>query len=152
MSQLRVLTRTLVIDNSEILLVRNKDANFWYPPGGGWEYEHETITECAAREVSEETGYKVTIDRLLWLQEFHTEGKIFFETFWLAKLDTSNTQSKDQLAQHIDLDPSGMVEEARWYTQDELSNLKVFPKRIKTYQDYIKKQAAIPNPFIGTFK
>lgn len=149
---LRILTRTLVINDAKILLVRNKDANFWYPPGGGWEYEHETITECASREVKEETGYSVTIDRLLWLQEFHTEGKIFFETFWLAQLDEAITQREHSLEQHVDLDPNGMVEEARWYTQDELLDLKVFPKRVKKYQDYIEKQAAIENPFIGTFK
>ncbi len=152
MSQLRILARTLVIDHSNrILLVRNRDANFWYPPGGQWEYEDETITECASREVKEETGYSVEVERLLWLQEFHVEGKIFFETFWLSRLDQSNEQSSNS-DKHIDLDPDGMVEEAKWYTQSELANLKVFPERVKQYQNYIEKQTDIDNPFIGTFK
>lgn len=153
MPQLRILARTLVIDSSnKILLVRNRDADFWYPPGGGWEYTHETITECATREVKEETGYDVTIDRLLWLQEFHVEGKIFFETFWLSHLSQSSEQISNPPDRHADLDPEGLVEEASWYTQSELANLKVFPERIKLYQDFIEKQTAIDNPFIGTFK
>lgn len=149
MLQLRVLARVLVVEDSKILLVQNKGADYWYPPGGGWEYEHETITECAAREVVEETGYEVSIDRLLWLQEFHTEGKIFFETFWLASIDAVQ---EDGLESHVDLDPNGVVEEARWFTQDELTDLKVFPVRVKLYRDYIEKQSVIEDPFIGTFK
>jgi ADP-ribose pyrophosphatase YjhB (NUDIX family) len=152
MSQLRIVARTLVVNNSKILLVRNKNADFWYPPGGGWEYEQETIIECASREVKEETGYNITIDRLLWLQEFHTEGKIFFETFWLAQIDMSDIQDEEMLEQHIDLDPNGLVEEVRWCTQDELKNLKIFPERIKTYTDYIEEQSTTKNPFIGIFK
>ena len=67
----RILARTLTISDERVLLVRNKDADFWYPPGGGWEYNTETIKECAKREVYEETGYEIEIDRMLWLQEFH---------------------------------------------------------------------------------
>jgi ADP-ribose pyrophosphatase YjhB (NUDIX family) len=152
MSQLRILARALVIHNSKILLVRNKGANFWYPPGGGWEYETETITECASREVKEETGYDVVVDRMLWLQEFHTEGKTFFETFWLTRLDAPTPEHESELERHIDLDPDGMVEEGRWYTQDELVSLKVFPKRVKDYGDYLKELPGTKDPFIGTFK
>lgn len=151
MKEIRVLARTLVIDKEKILLVRNKDANFWYPPGGGWEYETETITECAAREVAEETGYSVDIERLLWLQEFHEGEKIFFETFWLSKISNSNTQTEELMNQHIDHDPNGAIEESRWYTPDELEDLKVFPERVKHYTTLIKEQANITNPFIGTF-
>ena len=151
MKNLRVLARSLVVDEGRILLVRNKGANFWYPPGGGWEYETETITECAAREVAEETGYAVDIEKLLWLQEFHEGEKIFFETFWLSKISDSNTQTAEQVKQHIDHDPDGAVEEARWYTQDEIQDLTVFPKRVKSYSTLIAEQKDLTNPFIGTF-
>lgn len=152
MTELRVLSRVLIVDDSKILLVRNRDADFWYPPGGGWEYDRESIVECAAREVREETGYDVTIDRMLWLQEFHAGEQVFFETFWLASLHKSNTQNESTLDQHVDLDPNGAVVEARWYTQDDLVDLKVFPKRIKTFKNYIEQQSGIENPFIGTFE
>ncbi len=151
MKKLRILARTLVVDGDKILLVRNKDANFWYPPGGGWEYETETITECAAREVTEETGYKVDIEKMLWLQEFHEGEKIFFETFWLSKISSDNTQTESDVIKHIDQDPDGAVEEAKWYTQDEIQDLTVFPKRVKSFATLIEEQKDTTDPFIGTF-
>ncbi len=148
---LRVLARTLVIKDDKILLVRNKGAEFWYPPGGGWEYEKETITECASREVFEETGYVVGIKKLLWLQEFHEKDKIFFETFWLAEVSEDNTQTINKLNNHIDLDKNGAVEEARWYKEAELKNLKIFPERVKSFRSFVKDSEYRVDPFIGTF-
>lgn len=153
MKKLRVIARALVVKDDKILLVRNKEANFWYPPGGGWEYDEETIIECVIREVSEESHYKVTVDRMLWLQEFHeSDQSIFFETFWLTRLDGTQQQPTDEeIKHHIDLDPNGAVEELRWYTQDSLTNITVFPKRIKQYQQLIKEQLNTTDPFIGIF-
>lgn len=150
MKTVRILSRTLVVENEKILLVRNKGAKYWYPPGGGWEYNDETITECAVREVKEETGYDVEVEKMLWLQEFHEGDKIFFETFWLAKLKGGQTENISR-ENHVDLDPNGMVEEIRWYNQDDLKNLTVFPKRIKSYSKLIDEQRGITDPFIGTF-
>lgn len=147
----RILARTLVVDNDKVLLVRNVDTEYWYLPGGGWEYERESITECARREVAEETGYNVQIDRLLWLQEFHQAHQIFFETFWLAYISASNTQSEGMLRQHIDLDPQGIVEEARWHTEEEMAELKVYPARVKNFSKHLADQNKIENPFLGIF-
>jgi 8-oxo-dGTP pyrophosphatase MutT (NUDIX family) len=146
---LRVLARVITYDRKEnkILLVKNKDSNFWYAPGGGWEYEKENILECAKREVKEETGIDIEIMRLIYLQEFHaTPDTIFFETFWLAK-PIGNT-SINKL--HIDLDPKGDVEKAQWFSQSELQNLKVFPKRLKnTFWENIDRIIKEEDPFIG---
>lgn len=147
---LRILARVVVRSGDKILLVRNRGAKYWYPPGGGWEYDHETITQCAIREVKEETGYDVAIDRMLWLQEFHTEGKIFFETFWLAHVDgEQNIQDEETLKQHIDADPDGMVEEGHWFMETELTDLKVFPERLKTFAN-LEPTSGV-DPFIGAF-
>ena len=149
MKTLRVLSRVLIIEDQKILLARNKNADFWYPPGGGWEYETETIKECAKREVMEETGYSVDIKDLLWLQEFHESGKIFFETFWRAYVSDDNKQTIETINDHIDLDPRGAVEEVRWFTAAELEGLKVFPKRVKHFDDIPAN--VTQDPFIGTF-
>ena len=59
MTRLRVITRALILDGESVLLARNKDANFWYPPGGGWEFESESLKDSVSREVTEETGFKI---------------------------------------------------------------------------------------------
>jgi ADP-ribose pyrophosphatase YjhB (NUDIX family) len=150
MKKLRVIARALVIKEDKILLVRNKGAKFWYPPGGGWEFEKETIIECVVREVEEESSYKVVVDRMLWTQEFHeSDQSIFFETFWLTRLDKTQQPTDEAIKTHIDLDPNGAVEELRWYTSDSLKDITVFPKRIKQYQQLIEEQSATADPFIG---
>ena len=146
---IRILSRVVVYDQKEnkILLVKNKGTNFWYAPGGGWEYEKENILQCAEREVAEEVGLKVNIKRLLYAQEFHaTQDTIFFEMFWLA-VPKEGTEIDEA---HIDLDPNGQVEIASWYSKEELQELKVFPKRLKnTFWDNISRMLEDENPFIG---
>ena len=148
MKKLRVIARVLTIHQNRLLLVRNKGANFWYPPGGGWEYEEEVIKECAAREVAEETGYHVDIKNLLWVQEFRENDNVYFETFWRAELATANKQDVAGLESHIDLDGNGAVEEAKWFTEAELTDIKVFPERAKVFMTSAVEIQ--PDPFIGS--
>lgn len=146
---MRLLARVITYDNDneKILLVKNKGMNFWYAPGGGWEYEKENILECAKREVFEETGLHVGIKKMLYTQEFHvSEESITFETFWLAEL--SHEQSLNE--KHIDLDPNGIVESAQWFGVEELQDLKVFPKQLKnTFWDNIKITLGSEDSFLG---
>lgn len=133
MTNLRVITRVVVVDQGKLLLARNKDANFWYPPGGGWEFKDESLQECVVREVQEETGYTVTCDNLLWVREFREpeKDKVSLETFWRARLSSDNTQTMEGLRQHIDQDPNGAVEECRWFATNELVDIKILPKFLK---------------------
>ena len=147
--KIKLLSRVVTYDKNlgKILLVKNKGMNFWYAPGGGWEYESENILECAKREVHEETGLHVDIKKMLYVQEFHESSEsIFFETFWLA--EPSHDQSLNQ--NHVDRDPNGNVEAAQWFNKEELQELKVFPKRLKnTFWDNIASVLDSEDSFIG---
>lgn len=128
--QARIVSRAVVYDpeNEALLLVRNRDDDYWYIPGGGWEAERENILECAVREVKEETGLDVNIGRLLYVQEFHASAdRIIFEPFFLATVEGS----ADLDANHVDTDPDGSVGEARWFTKEELGAVDVYPQAFK---------------------
>lgn len=133
MTRLRVITHALILDGESVLLARNKDANFWYPPGGGWEFESESIKDSVSREVTEETGYKVDVGRLLWVREFREpeKDKVSLETFWTTEVSAHNTQTVAGLSVHIDHDQNGAVEQCKWFTFDELQEVKVLPGFIK---------------------
>jgi 8-oxo-dGTP diphosphatase len=55
-----------ILENGHILLVRRNDLPLWALPGGGLD-DNETIAACCVREVKEETGLEVEIDRLVGL-------------------------------------------------------------------------------------
>jgi 8-oxo-dGTP diphosphatase len=60
----------VVVDKDRILLVRHRKGprNYWVLPGGRLEYG-ETFFECAVRELKEETGLDVEVERFLFLSE-----------------------------------------------------------------------------------
>jgi len=57
-------------DERKILLVRHRKGNrqYWVLPGGRLEYG-ETFHECAVREVKEETGLDIAVEKFLFLSE-----------------------------------------------------------------------------------
>jgi len=145
--KVRIVSRSVIYNNNKnkILLVKNKGGDFWYPPGGEWDYEREDILQAAVRETKEEVGLNIKILRLLYLQEFHaTANTIFFEVFWLA----TPLQNKSLDKKHIDA--GGKVETGKWFSRDELQSLKVFPKRLKdSFWESLGKLLKEKDPFIG---
>lgn len=65
----RVSVIVINADN-QILLVRHRKGNrqYWVLPGGRLEYG-ETFHECAVRELLEETGLSVEVDKIVFLSE-----------------------------------------------------------------------------------
>ncbi len=66
-------TRVSVIvisDDQRILLVKHRKGSkqYWVLPGGRLEYG-ETFQECGAREVREETGLEVAVDKMIFISE-----------------------------------------------------------------------------------
>lgn len=53
-----------LIENQKILLVQRKDNSSWSIPGGKIELG-ESVADAAKREIWEETGYYITIDKLI---------------------------------------------------------------------------------------
>lgn len=144
--KLRAITRAVVFDpqNNKLLLARNRGASFWYPPGGGWEFDRETIVEGAVREVLEETGLHVEIVRMLYAQEFKVDADtMYLELFWLAHPAGSNRE----VAHHKD--EHGAVEEVRWFAKEELAAQTVFPERLKSsFWNLLNAFGAMEDPFI----
>ncbi|GEM_PF-689906 len=144
MKKMRVVCRAIVLDEKQenLLLVRNKDTNFWYPPGGGWE-TGESLADCVIREILEETGLEATLDRFLYLQEFSpNSAEVYLEMFWLAY------PKKNSVLPQVHSDHGGIVTESRWFSKAELASLKVFPERLKQQVWDDVKTLSLPNQFL----
>ncbi len=68
--RVREASRGIVVDGDKILLSYEINTGVYMSPGGGLE-AGETLEECCARELLEETGYKVKpVKRFLVINEY----------------------------------------------------------------------------------
>jgi 8-oxo-dGTP diphosphatase len=69
---IRVGTRAVIFNMTNEILVAhclNPEKDFYFLPGGGVWFQ-EKIEDCLVREVKEETGIDVKVERLLWVRDF----------------------------------------------------------------------------------
>jgi 8-oxo-dGTP pyrophosphatase MutT (NUDIX family) len=79
----QVRAAAVIVERGRVLLQRADHEPFWTLPGGRSD-AGESARETVARELLEETGTTVTVDRLLWVVEnfFRFQGKPFHEIGW----------------------------------------------------------------------
>ncbi len=63
-ARFRIAVSAVILKQGNVLLAHRRDIDWWNLPGGGMELE-ETVDEALRREVYEETGLKVEIERLV---------------------------------------------------------------------------------------
>ena len=69
---IEIHTRAVIFNEDDEILVEHclrPENNCYYLPGGGV-WHREKIEDCLVREVKEETGLDVSVDRLLWVRDF----------------------------------------------------------------------------------
>lgn len=120
-----------------LLLVRNEGLPYWYPPGGGWK-SGETLPECGAREVLEETRLRVEVGALLFVQEFYGKGKHerSLELTFLATLAVGKSEPSIPEQEHL--------AEARWFSRREAQGVTIYPPQLKEVWTQERE-----NPYIG---
>lgn len=111
---------TVVIKDGLVLVgkdTRKGDAVFGVP-GGHWE-SGETLKDCAAREILEESGISCSNVQLISIYDFYREDK--------GKSYVTIGMKADYLSGELtDLHEEGRLD-WDWYTTDEALKLNLFP-------------------------
>lgn len=123
----RISAGVLALREEKILLVRHFRAgqhDFWAGPGGGVEGSEE-LHRAAAREAFEETGLRVEVGAMAYIDELvDASGRMV--KFWFVA---------DYLSGEIDVSanpaPGESIVEAGWFARDALPEGHVFPEILR---------------------
>jgi len=140
-----IRTRVIVVHQGCLLLLPPQDVNAgWRPPGGGLA-PHESLAECAVREVLEETGLLVGISGVAFLRE------------WVVPKHCVVPAGQDQVGFGLEVylyayplsDPVALRSEHPatpapcWVRLDDVPQLPLWPKELKALATTLLSGAAV---------
>lgn len=129
--QFRFRGTAIIIKDGKVLMVHDEKRKYYYAIGGAVKIG-ETSADAAIREVYEESGLKVEIDRLVLVQEvyFESEEGVHHElAFYYLMKDIGEQQIASNRV--IDFTEEGL----EWISIDKLSDYKIYPQ---IYNDILK--------------
>lgn len=129
---LNIRVGAIIMQDGKILMVGNDRADYLYSVGGRIKFG-ETAEEAVVREVLEETGAKLEIDRLGFVHENYfygdspyNQGKLIYEIslFFYMKVP------HDFAPVSVSFTEDNSKEYLRWISLDE--NVKMYPEFFRT--------------------
>jgi len=124
----------ILIHNDQLLIMKDDHASYFYVPGGRV-HLHESAEEAVRRELREELGIEVRIERLLWtVENFFVEDanhERYHELgiYYLVSLTEPSILEKGE---HFVLDEGDHhLLEFTWTPLDEIKDLYIYPLFLK---------------------
>ncbi len=124
--------RAIITQDEKILTIRVNDADYYHLPGGHVEIG-ETSADALLREIQEETGMEIALDKLVVVHEQFYQKKdganhsVIF--YYLAK---PQGKVKTENSVRMEQGRTKMIKnELRWVTRDELKQIDLRPNLIK---------------------
>lgn len=106
-SHVRAGCRGIVLSGDEMLISHELNSGWYLIPGGGLE-EDETLEACCLREIEEETGVIVQIEKPLLCLREHYEDWLFISYYFLCRPVGQGTQALTEAEARRGLVPEWM--------------------------------------------
>ncbi|MTI39369.1 NUDIX domain-containing protein [Fulvivirga lutimaris] len=118
--KVRIRVCGICIEHNSILLIKHDKlgelGELWAPPGGGINF-NESTEDALKREFYEETGLKITVNKFLCVNEFHSGNLHAIELFFKV------TRQKGSLKTGIDPELKAdqqIIKEVKFVTFEDL--------------------------------
>lgn len=124
--------RAIIKQDEKVLLIQVNDAGYYHLPGGHVAIG-ETTKQALLREIQEETGLMVRLDRLAVVNEqFYNKKDTANHSLIFYYLAHPTKQVITENSIRMEQGPTKLIKnELRWVTLTELKNLDFRPERIK---------------------
>ena len=119
------LAGNIIIEDEEILLLYRKDEKHWEVPGGKVE-ENESPTQTAVREVKEEIGVEIELERPFYTGEFQHGDEIYEWNGYMASIKEGRPEIQED-----------KFEELRWFSREELEECEELAPNIRMVENGI---------------
>ena len=117
----------LIINNNQLLAIKNDNFDCFYTIGGGVNV-NETSIDAVIREVCEETGYLLSIDRLVFIQErfYNINNTYHHEVVFFYLMKSVDVRIENKTCTDY------QEEKLYWLPIDELQNTNLVPEFLRT--------------------
>src|SRR5215469_16121580 len=122
----------VVDDRNRILLQRRTDSGNWALPGGAMDIG-ETLAESAAREVKEETGFDVRIERIIGI--YSDPGHVFAYSDGEVRQEFNICLACTIVGGELAV--SSESTDVRFFVPDEITRLTMHDSIRKRIEDYL---------------
>ncbi|MCM2577617.1 NUDIX hydrolase [Streptomyces meridianus] len=122
--RLRVAAYGVCVRDGQVLLARllpseHAEPSRWTMPGGGLEHGEDPL-DAVVREVEEETGFRVRVERLLGIDSYRSSPSVRGDDFHGLRIVYEVRVIGGELRHEID----GSTDLAAWIGLDEVSELE----------------------------
>ena len=139
----------ILIHNNRVLLHTTKTDDFWNLPGGRVEF-NESTEQALIRELQEELGVTIQHERIVYINEdfFEYDCKKYHEIgfYYLVSL-AEDHEILQENKEFYGLEDNGRLI-FKWFEVEELLDVEVYPKILKTDIQEIIKGSGIKHSII----
>lgn len=122
----------LIVKDNKLLIMQDKGQPYFYVPGGRIKMNEKSV-DAVKREIQEELGVEVNVDRMLWINENffkeETSEEQFHEVcfFYLVEFK----ENEDLKGNEFVVDEEGKIHTYYWKTLDEIKYINLYPQFLR---------------------